>query len=245
MIGAVIQARMGSSRMPGKIFYKVGEKSFLELMIDRVKKSTYLSRIIVATSQEKKDDVVEQFCREKGIDCFRGSELDVIDRYYQCAQVYRIDTVVRLTADCPLVDPQIVDATIQLFRSGSYDYASVNTPPESRKFPDGCDVEVFSFAALKKAHETVTDCLFREHLTFQFWKDKSYQMIQMKSHEDYSLYRITVDYPEDAQVVGFIFEELVRQGKFGHLDEIIEILNVNKDIFKLNACHSFGEGWKR
>lgn len=245
MTAAIIQARMGATRLPGKVLMGYKEKSFLEIMVERVSRAASIDRIIVATSKDPKDDIISEFCRKKGVFCYRGSEDDVLGRYYHCALETQAETIVRLTADCPLIDPVIIDKTIALFFSGNIDYASVNTPPGARKYPDGMDVEVFSFPALELAHKTVSNPLSREHVTFQFWKEDRYHIKQLSGEKNYSDYRITLDYPEDVLVIRFILEELERLKKFGYLKDIITILDKNPKIRNLNAKHFFGEGWKQ
>lgn len=148
---AIIQARMGSTRLPCKIFKEVDGVKLLKYMLDRVSKSNLLKKTIIATTSLSRDDVVEKFCAENRVECFRGSENDVLDRYYQCAKKYSINTIVRLTSDCPLSDPEIIDKAVNLFFAKQVDYAVNTVPPETSTYPDGSDVEVFSFKALEKA----------------------------------------------------------------------------------------------
>ena len=124
MITAIIQARMGSSRLPKKVLMKMGNHIMLKYMIDRVTKSKLIEKIVVATSVNELDDEIEKFCISNNINCFRGSENDVLDRYYMAAKKYKSTTIVRLTADCPLIDPEIIDKTIKLFNTKKVDYAS-------------------------------------------------------------------------------------------------------------------------
>ncbi|WP_375724546.1 glycosyltransferase family protein [Arcobacter sp. KX21116] len=245
MIIAIIQSRMGSSRLPGKVMKKIDNKILMEYQLDRVLASKRIDKVVIATSILKQDDVIENFCNDYGIECFRGSENDVLSRYYECAKYYKADIIVRLTADCPLVDPLIIDKVIDKFKEDNVDYCGNTVPLETNTFPDGTDTEVFSMESLSKAYKEIKDFHFREHVTFQFWQNKEYSKTQLFNEKNYSDYRITVDYPEDFEVVSFIFRELKKRESFGHLDEIIEILNSNPDVKKKNDKYYFGQGWKK
>jgi len=244
VILAIIQARMGSTRLPGKVLMKVNGRPLLAYQLDRISKSKKLDKVIVATSTLERDNAIENFCKDYGVDCYRGSENDVMSRYYECAKKYNPDTVVRMTADCPLIDPSIIDKVIQKFKEDKVDYCANTVPPEASKFPDGSDVELFSMKALTKAYNETTDAHLREHVTFQFWQTDEYKSTQYIGDKDYSKYRITVDYPEDFEVVEFIFNELENRKSFGNLDEIIEILESNEEIKNKNRQYYFGQGWR-
>ena len=246
MIIAIIQARMGSTRLPGKVLKEVDGTPLLKYQIDRIKKSFLLDKIIVATSTLQKDDEIEKFCEDNNIECFRGSENDVLGRYYQCAKIYNPDTVIRLTADCPLLDPKVIDRTIRLFIDENADFAANTAPIESSKFPDGSDVEVFSMKALQRAHREVLDTGDREHVTFYLWKyDNGFKTVQLDTVKDYSKYRFTVDYSEDFEVVKFIIKELKRRNSFGDLEEIIDIIESNPEIMEKNSQYYSGIGWSK
>ena len=246
MIAAIIQARMESTRLPGKVLKDVNGKPLLMYQIERVRVSKLLDKVIVATSNLPKDDAIADFCERNNIDCFRGSENDVLSRYYECAKKYQADIIVRLTADCPLSDPIVVDHAILLFQKEKADYAANTAPPETTRFPDGSDVEVFSVQALERAFIECKNSNDREHVTFHFWRyDNGFKVVQLTHEVDWSRYRFTVDYPEDLEVVQFIFQELERRRSFGHLPEIIDIIDVAPEIKAKNALHHFGEGWKK
>ncbi len=245
MIAVIIQARMGSTRLPGKVLKKVNGKPLLTYQIERVTASRLLDKVIVATSILSKDDPISELCKLNNIDCFRGSENDVLSRYYECAKVFQADIVVRLTADCPLVDPIVIDDVISLFRKEQADYAANTVPPRTSRFPDGSDVEVFSFHALEQAFMGCKDPHDREHVTFHFWRyDNGFKSVQLTQPIDWSMYRFTVDYPEDLEVVEFIFKELKDRESFGYLGEIIEIIENNPEIESRNSKYHFGIGWE-
>lgn len=245
MVCAIIQARMGSTRLPGKVLMEVDGQPLVDYQIERVKKSEKIDKIIVATSILDQDDKIEEYCLKAGIPCFRGSQDNVLERYFECAEKYGAETVVRLTADCPLIDPAVIDATIELFEKNHADYAANTVPPETSTFPDGMDVEVFSMNALKDAHLNCSDPRDREHVTFHFWKySNPYKTVQLKNGIDLSGYRMTVDYPEDFTVVEYVIRKL-KQGEIpGTMNEIIYIIDKNEEIRKLNSKYYFGIGWK-
>jgi spore coat polysaccharide biosynthesis protein SpsF len=246
MIAVIIQARMGSTRLPGKVLKLIGGRPMLAIQVERAKQAKLADRVIVATSISAQDDQIAEFCRKIGVDCFRGAEDDVLTRYYECARQYRADVVVRLTADCPLIDPAVIDSVIQLYLDEKVDYAANAVPPETSMFPDGSDVEVFSWQALARACQEAQDPHDREHVTFYFWKyDNGFTLAQMKQVKNWSKYRFTVDYPEDYEVVGEIIKELNDRGQFGHLAEIIDILDSNPELIKKNSQYYYGIGWKK
>jgi spore coat polysaccharide biosynthesis protein SpsF (cytidylyltransferase family) len=236
---------MGSTRLPGKVLMEVNDRPLLAYQLDRISKSKKLDRVVVATSILEKDDAIEAFCKDYGIDCYRGSENDVMSRYYECCKQYNPDTVVRMTADCPLIDPEIIDAVVQKFEDDNVDYCANTVPPETSKFPDGLDIEVFSMNALEMANTEVQDKHRKEHVTFQFWQDEKYVSSQYTQEKDWSEYRITVDYPEDFEVVEYIFKELNSKKKFGSLSEIIGIIENNKEVKEKNSQYFFGQGWDK
>ena len=244
MITAIIQARMGSSRLPKKVLMKMGNHIMLKYMIDRVTKSKLIEKIVVATSVNELDDEIEKFCISNNINCFRGSENDVLDRYYMAAKKYKSTTIVRLTADCPLIDPEIIDKTIKLFNTKKVDYASNAVPPDIKKYPDGSDVEVFNFNNLELAWKNVKDLKDREHVTFYFWKyDNNFSLALLKNIYDWGNYRITVDYVEDFQLVTHIIEFLDKNNLDGSLKEVIDFLDANPQIKKINSQYTWGMNW--
>jgi len=240
----IIQARMGSSRLPGKVLMKVEDKPLLKFMIDRVRKSKKVDEVIVATTEDTKDDPIAMLCKKNNIGFYRGSENDVLDRFYQASKPYNPDTIIRLTADCPLVDPEIIDEIIELFTNTNVDYAANTVPPEKKKYPDGSDVEVFKFSALKRAWEESTDLKDREHVTFYFWKhDKNFTTAMLDNKYDWGNYRITIDYKEDFIVVEKIIQQLKNQRKEGSISEIIELLQNNPEIENINSNYTWGMNW--
>ena len=247
MIGVIVQARMGSSRLPGKVLRKIQEKTLIQYQIDRIKLAAETYIIVVATSTNELDDPIEAFCSEIKIPCFRGPEDDVLSRYYECAKFYNLDTIVRLTADCPFTDPVVIDEVVRLHKKANADYCANTVPPESSGWPDGSDVEVFSFDALERAHLEAKAHSEREHVTFFFWKkqERNFKCLQLSNDNDWSKFRFTVDYPEDLEVAVMLDREIRQRKLFGHVSEIVEILKESPEITSLNKNYYFGVGWER
>jgi spore coat polysaccharide biosynthesis protein SpsF len=243
MIIAIIQARMGSSRLPNKSLMDIDGKTALEFMIDRVRKSDLIDDIVIATTINQEDDMIANLCINNQINCYRGSENDVLDRYYQSAKKHEATIVVRLTSDCPLIDPVLIDETINLFIKKKVDYASNAVPPDKKKYPDGSDVEVFSFDALQRSWVETKDVKDREHVTFYMWdKRDNFNTIMLDNEHDWGKYRITVDYKEDLELVREIVKKLNENNLDGSTKEIIEIIESEK-LFKINSMHSWGANW--
>ena len=242
-IVAIIQARMGSTRLSGKVLMEIDGVPLLELMMSRVAKSELLDKVVIATSTLPKDDRIEKFCQKGNYECFRGSENDVLSRYYECAKIFNADVIVRMTADCPLIDPEILDEVISDYFNKKVDYAANTVPPKTSTFPDGSDVEVFSFEALEKGFIKAKKDSEREHVTHYFWRsDNGFKTAQLRQKNNWSNYRFTVDYPEDFEVIKFILKELKKRKSFGSLSEIIEIIEANSEIKEKNSKYYFGIG---
>lgn len=243
---AIIQARMSSARLPGKVLREINGEPLLAYQIRRARRAKLIDTLVVATSLSNTDDEISDFCRKFQIECFRGSKNDVLNRYYRCAKKYNADIVIRLCADNPLVDPVTIDELIQFYMTSKVDYASNGCPPETTTFPDGADLEVFSMEALKRAHLEASSSHDREHVTFYLWKyGNGFSTAQFTSQNDWSEYRYTVDYPEDFEVVRFVIKELSRRQSFGHLEEIVRIIEQNPRIKEINSSYYFGIGWEQ
>src|SRR3989344_2330215 len=199
-IVAIIQARMTSTRLPGKVLAKIREKPMVTYVVNRTKRSKLIDEVLVATSINKADNSIVSFCKEKKIKCFRGSLNNVLERYYEAARKEKADIVVRVTADCPLIDGGLIDQGIKQFKQTEVDYLS-NTV--KRTFSRGFDFEVFSFKALAKAYKNAKSEYDKEHVTPYIWKnrDNSYKIGYFTQKKDLSGYRITVDTKEDFLVI--------------------------------------------
>lgn len=237
-IGIIIQARMMSTRLPGKVLSRVaGNHLMLECVINRLKLCN-VNQIIVATSDEFPDDSIAKLCLDQNIPCFRGSENDVLERYYLAAKKYKLDIILRVTADCPLIDPQIVNQLIEFFLNNKVDYASNVL---QRKYPRGMDIEIFTFNALEKAHYSATAEDEREHVTSYLYKNPNkFKLINLDAiKDDLSHYRLTVDTKEDLDLVRKIYREL-SGGSFDidfdfTLDEIIQVMEEHPEWHQINS----------
>ena len=189
----------------------VGGKPLIEILLHRLSQSKKISQIIVATSSDSINDGMASFVAQLGYDVFRGSEEDVLDRYYLAAKENHAKVVVRVTGDCPLIDPEIVDSVIECFHDTQVDYASNINPPT---FPDGLDVEVFSFDTLEQAWQETTQKHYREHVTPYMREEPKYKKSNVSHEQDLSRERWTVDDPEDFEVVSRIFEHFSPNQKF-------------------------------
>jgi spore coat polysaccharide biosynthesis protein SpsF len=235
MIGAIIQVRMNSSRLPGKVMLKVQNKSLLEHMILRIKHCKTVNKIIIATSTEESDDVIEKFCRENQIDYHRGSENDVLERYYESAKKFSLSTIVRLTGDTPLIDPLVIDKVVNYYQQSSFYYVS-NIFPLPRTYPDGYNVEVFSFTVLQKTHLEAKRPSDREHVTnFITMQSNLFSIGKVDYEKDISKFRLNLDYYEDYLLIEQIFNHLYTEQQMFHLADIIKFLEENHDIFNLNS----------
>ena len=239
MTAAIIQARMGSTRLPGKIMKELAGKPMLWHMVKRAGSAAELDKVIVATTVGPEDDAVEKFCRENNTLFFRGPDEDVLARYYLTAKEYKVSTIVRITADCPLIAPEIIDLGVEKFNAGRCDYIS-NINPGERTFPRGLDVEVFSFDALEKAFREASQPYEREHVTPHIWQNKKNEfkigsMITATPSYARPQYRLTVDFPEDFQLMEKIYGEFYKPGKIIDIPGVLRFLDARPEIVAVNA----------
>ena len=207
MIECIIQARMGSSRLPGKTLMKLDEtKTTLDFVINQLSFSKLIDRIVIATTSLDEDNVIEKKAKQLDIDCFRGSKTDVLDRYYRCAKQFEMKTIVRITADCPIIDPTIVDKVIEQFQSGNYDYAANII---FRTYPVGTDTEIFSFNSLEKCWNEAKQPSEREHVTpFMRNKNSNFKIENIQNDQDLSHLRWTLDLKEDLILIREIVSKI-------------------------------------
>jgi len=237
MIVAIIQARMSSTRLPGKVLRKILEKPLLELMIERVRRAKLINKLMVATSIDPSDDPVEELCQQIKVNCFRGNLKDVLDRFYHAACLFDPDAVVRLTADCPLIEPAVIDQVIQEFLKGEADYVS-NALQST--YPDGLDTEVFSFNALEKAWKEAELPSEREHVTSYIWKNCDlkggylFRARNVSYAKDLSSHRWVVDGPEDFELIQCIYEALYPTKPDFDFYDILAYLLEHPEVTALN-----------
>ena len=237
-IVAIVQARVGSTRLPGKVLKPILGVPMIELLIDRLKKSKLINKIILATSSDASNLPLVAIASRLGLDIYSGSELDVLDRYYKAAKEFDADLVVRITGDCPLIDPEIVDLVIGKFLAARPDYASNTLEPT---FPDGLDIEVFTFNALEQAWAEASEPYDREHVTPYLKTFDTFVRLNIKSVEDHSALRWTVDEEEDLALVEKIYEHFSPNIFFGWKD-VLELQKINPDLFSINAGFRRNEG---
>ena len=247
---AVIQARMGSSRLPGKVLKPILGRPMLGHIVRRVRAVPLIDEVVVAVPDDNANEALRQFCRREGIEVFAGSEHDVLDRFYKAALAYGGQTVLRITADCPLVDPALISRLINAYRSTGYQYFAVAAGADagrlqSGRFPDGLDAECFCFEVLEQAWQEATDPRDREHVTRFIWRQKHRFMCGLLySEQDYGHLRLTVDHPDDFALVEKIYEELYTEDRVFLLPEIVELLERNGELGKLNAHRSHEDHYR-
>jgi spore coat polysaccharide biosynthesis protein SpsF (cytidylyltransferase family) len=229
---AIIQARMGSNRLPGKVLMDIGGKTALERVVNRLRRSTLLNDILVATTDSAADNAILGECERLCVASFRGSEDDVLDRYYQAAQVCEAEAVVRITSDCPLVDPVLLDETIGAFRGQQADYAS-NTIVHT--YPRGLDVEIFSRTALERAWAEARNPYEREHVTPYFYEHPTFfRIASIRAGTDNSHFRWTLDTSDDLKLIREIYSRFGDQDTFGW-QEALALMEREPELGEMNA----------
>ncbi|SCY58371.1 cytidylyltransferase domain-containing protein [Lysinibacillus fusiformis] len=232
-IVAITQSRMGSTRLPGKVLKKVNKKTLLDYQLDSLQKSKLLTQVVVATTTESSDDAIVKFCEKRHQAYFRGSENNVLERYYLTAKQYKADVVVRITSDCPVIDVEIVDHVIQQFINHQVDYAS-NTL--ERTYPRGMDTEVFSMKALEKAYAGASEQKELEHVTpFIYFRPQLFKLLSIKNDINYSKYRWTVDTDEDFKLIENLIGFLSLQSKEINLHNLLTAMDRHEDWYDINA----------
>lgn len=235
----IIQARMGSSRLPGKVLKTIKDKTILGYVIDSVSKSNYIDNIVIATTDNDDDYAIVEYCEENNLNVFRGSENDVLDRYYQCAKKNKAKNIVRITADCPLHDYKVIDKVIEEFINSDYDYV---TNTFEYTYPDGMDVEIFTFEALENAWKNSKLLSEREHVT-PYIRNNKFKVKNVYSDKENPIYRLTLDEPED-----FVFIESIINGigrdNF-NLEDIIEFLENKPELLEINNSFGINEGYEK
>ncbi len=233
-IVTIIQARMGSTRLPGKIMKDLFGKSVLAHVIERVKQIKSIDDIVIATTILERDDVVVQEAQSQGARVFRGSEDDVLSRYYHAAKKYDARSVVRITSDCPLIDPFVSDKIIACFQKNEYDLVTnAGSDLAQRTYPRGLDTEVFSFQALEEAFNKAAERYQREHVTPYIY-EHSDRIYYYKSQNDYSRHRWTLDTTEDLALISEIYWHLYKRKHDFYLAEILKLLEQYPGLVMLN-----------
>lgn len=230
-MNCIIQARMGSNRLPGKVLKKIkGDVTILDSVINQLKFSKLIKKIVVATTTLKEDDLIEEHLYNIGINCFRGNPENVLDRYYQCAKINSFSSIIRITADCPLIDPNLVDQVIKKFETEKWDYVTNAFP---RTFPYGTEVEIFSFNSLKLAWRKATKPSEKEHVT-PYIKNhpEIFKVGNILNDIDISDFRWTVDRIEDLELVKQIMSKIKKRPIL--TKDILELIQKEPQLKEIN-----------
>jgi len=252
MFTAIIQARMGSIRLPKKTMMRIQNKPLLYYTIKQVQASTKISKIIIATTTLHEDLEIVDFAKSLGLEFYCGKPLDVLDRFYQCAKVNSIDKIVRITPDDPFIDPSIIDNVIEKFESDDFDYVS-NTITKKENtwshdlngFPYGLAIEVICFTALEKTWKNAIKPSEREHVTsYMINNPQLFKLGSIKNTQDFSDIRLTVDYKEDFELATKIINHF-QPNEIFNMEKIVKYIRENPSLKKINSNYSFNEGYEK
>jgi spore coat polysaccharide biosynthesis protein SpsF len=234
MILAILQARMSSTRLPGKVLRPILGRPMLSWQIDRIKRSKTIDRLVVATSLEASDDAIQAFCDANGVPCYRGALHDVLARFHGAVEAFGpAEQIIRLTGDCPLIDWTIIDDAVDLQRNTGSDLSGNGI---HRTYPDGLDVEVISFSALDRAHREATDPGFREHVTQYIYRHpQEFRLAHLTQTPDLGLLRWTVDTPADFEMVEKVFAGLAGLNNDFLQQDVLRYLDRHPEIVAINA----------
>lgn len=233
---AIIQARMSSSRLPGKVLQDIAGKPMLVRVVERTRRARTVDGVLIATTTDPLDDPIEALCRERGFPVYRGSMYDVLDRFYQAACQAKADVIVRVTADCPVIDPGVIDQTVEAFLQQGVDFACNRLPPPARRtFPIGLDTEVCSFAALERAWKEARLPFEREHVMPYFYDlPGRFKTLVIDYEQDYGAYRWTVDTAEDLRLLREIYARFEGDDAFTWLD-VLHLVEREPQLSAINA----------
>lgn len=233
-VNAIIQARCGSTRFPNKVFALIDGKPLLWHVVNRLKYATKIDDIIVATTISEKDDKIEEWCKENNVHCFRGSEENVLNRYYSASEAFPSNYVVRITADDPFKEPKVIDAVITKLIEEGYDHVTNNLPPS---FPEGLDCEAFKKSALDRCEKEAETAFEREHVTqYIYHHPEIFKIGNVSNGENLSYLRWTVDKDVDFEMVKAVYAHRNPANKgILLMDEILDILKANPEIEKINS----------
>jgi spore coat polysaccharide biosynthesis protein SpsF len=239
-INVILQARLSSTRLPGKVLKNIVNQPMLALQIERVKTAKLIDKIVIATSTEQEDDAIDSLCKKLDIACFRGNLNDVLDRFYQTAKEFPSDHIVRLTGDCPLIEPNIIDQVIALHLEQVSDYTSNCFIP---CLPDGLDVEVFTTQALAQSWKQAKKPSEREHVT-QYIRNHSemFTIVNFQYTPDLSMHRWTVDEPSDFKFVKNIYQHLYPSKPNFTMKDILTLLEQQPNLIKINNEYNRNQG---
>jgi spore coat polysaccharide biosynthesis protein SpsF len=231
-IVAVVQARMGSTRLPGKVLKELGGESVLARVVERLRRSRSISEVVIATSLSPDDEAVVREAERLRVAIFRGSESDVLDRYFQAARAFHVEAVVRITSDCPLIDAEVTENTVRAFLNEQPDYASNAL---ARTYPRGLDTEVMSVDALTRAWRTAKQPYEREHVTpFMYEHPELFKVLSVTNDADFSSHRWTLDTAEDLEFVRAVYERFGNRSNFTWRD-VLDLVEREPALSQLNC----------
>jgi spore coat polysaccharide biosynthesis protein SpsF len=243
MIIAILQARLSSTRLPGKVLKPIMNKPMLAYQIERIKKSRLIDKVILATSTSAEDMALVELAQDLGIEAYRGNLENVLDRFYQAGKQYQPDHIVRLTGDCPLLDPGLVDDLIQFHLDGHYDYSSNCQQPT---FPDGLDAEIMRWQVLEEAFQEAKLPSEKEHVTpFIHRRPERYQLGHFKNAEDHSGLRWTVDEAKDFELIENIYQYLYPQNPHFCWRDVLGYVQAHPELKNYNTGYERNEGMKK
>ena len=231
---------MDSTRLPGKVLLKIGKMIVLERIVKRLNESLLLDDIVVATSVEPSDDKIARWCLDNKVNLFRGSLLDVLDRYYRAAQKFEADTAIRITGDCPLIDPKIVDKVVENYNKGNFDAAGLHG-----EFPDGLDCQVFSFKAIKFAWKNATSSTDREHVGsyIENTRPDLFDLCKVELYHKLGNHRWTLDEPRDLEFLTLLIEGLEREKEYFYTEDVLKYLELFPNLLSINSSIVRNEGY--
>jgi spore coat polysaccharide biosynthesis protein SpsF len=249
-IVAIIQARTSSSRLPNKVLLDIAGQPMLVRVVERTQLAKTIDQVVIATTDSESDDAIVELCTERGYPCYRGSEFDVLDRYYQAAVIFHADVIVRITADCPVIDPQLIDQMVITFLGNKkptsfshegkiaypYDFAANRLPlPWGRSYPIGLDTEICTFDALELAWREAAQPHQREHvMPFFYEQPERFRILHVTHDPDYGSKRWTVDTADDLKLLRQIYTHFSGRDNFSWL-EIVDLFEKHPELEKINA----------
>ncbi len=232
MISAIIQVRVGATRLPNKIFAEIEGHPLIWHVVNRLKNSKYLNSTIIATTLNSPDDKIEEWANYNQIKCFRGSQDNVLKRYYEAANYFNVSNIVRITADDPFKDYQIMDQVIEKFYAENADFACNNSPPS---FPEGLDIEVFSLAAIERAYKNAKTNFEKEHVTQYFYKNPDqFNILTLSHNPNLSHLRWTIDEADDLEMARIVYEKLFAEKQIFLMQDILELIEKQPEITRIN-----------
>ena len=239
MNGCIIQARTGSTRFPKKILNKIDEEhTVLEFLIKQLKNSKKIDKIVIATTCSNDDEKIIELCKQLNLDFFKGDENDLVDRYYKCAKKFNFKNIIRITSDCPLMDPSLVDEGIDKFLEEGCDYLTNSTGD----FPHGVDFSIFRFSVLEKTWKDAKLLSEKEHvIPYMEKKENGFNSIFIKNDSDQSKFRITLDWPEDLELLRIIVNKIKSRPIL--VGNVVNFLENNLNLLEINVGHDKEEGY--